>query len=157
LHSAAPRTTFGENALARHLCKVRGSWRPTLLLRFFTTGPRSGEPAKSRPSGRTRPTENLGAEALPTAEGFTSVIGDGRPCSTGTPKIAARGKAALFPDEGDPAILEVGVPASMMDILYADPIAAGLARSGEIRFDAECGLPELQAEWRNLTKRVIEL
>jgi hypothetical protein len=44
-----------------------------------------------------------------------------------------------------------------MGILYADPIAAGLARSGEIRFEPESGLNELRAEWPNLTKRVIPL
>jgi len=54
-------------------------------------------------------------------------------------------------------ILEVHVPAWIMALLYADPIAAGLARSGEIRFEAESGLNELRAEWHNLTKRVIPL
>jgi hypothetical protein len=44
-----------------------------------------------------------------------------------------------------------------MAILYADPIAAGLARGGEIRFEPESGLNELRAEWPNLTKRVIPL
>jgi hypothetical protein len=44
-----------------------------------------------------------------------------------------------------------------MVLLYADPIAAGLARSGEIRFERECGLDELRSEWHNLTKRVIAL
>jgi len=63
----------------------------------------------------------------------------------------------LFPNEGGPAILEVSVPSWIMAILNADPIAAGLARSGEIRFEPECGLRELQAEWPNLTKRVIPL
>ena len=85
------------------------------------------------------------------------MIGDGRPCSTGTPEVAARNKDVLFPDEGGPAILEVGVPAWIMAILGADPFAAGLARSGEIRFDPECGLSELRAEWHDLTKRVIPL
>ena len=33
-----------------------------------------------------------------------------------------------------------------MAILYADSIAAGLPRSGEIRFEPESGLSELQAE-----------
>lgn len=98
-----------------------------------------------------------GTGSLPPAEGFSTVIGDGRPCSTGTPEMAARGKAAHFPDEGGPAILEVNVPAWIMAILYADPIAAGLARSGEIRFEPESGLNELRAEWRNLLKRVIPL
>lgn len=77
---------------------------------------------------------------LPPAEGFSTVIGDGPPCSTGTPEMAARNKHALFPNEGGPAILEVSVPAGIMAILYADPIAAGFARSGEIRFEPESGL-----------------
>jgi hypothetical protein len=85
------------------------------------------------------------------------VIGDGRPCSTGTPEMAARNKHALFPDEGGPAILEVSVPAWIMAILDADPIAAGLARSGEFRFEPESGLRELRAEWHQLSKRVIPL
>ncbi|MBV9125915.1 MAG: hypothetical protein JO112_21400 [Planctomycetes bacterium] len=92
-----------------------------------------------------------------SAEGFSTVIRDGPPCSTGTPEMAARNKAALFPDEGGPAILEIAVPAWIMAILYADPIAAGLARSGEIRFELESGLAELRAEWPNLTKQVIPL
>jgi hypothetical protein len=94
---------------------------------------------------------------LPSAEGFSTVIGDGRPCGTGTPELAARNKAALFPGEGGPVILEVSVPAWIMAILYADAIAAGLARSGEIRFELESGLNELRAEWHNLPKRVIPL
>jgi len=98
-----------------------------------------------------------GSGHLPPAEGFSTVIGDGRPCGTGTPQMAAREKDLLFPDEGGPAILEVGVPAWIIAIVYTDPIAAGLARSGEIRFDPESGLNELRAEWQNLTKRVIPL
>ena len=98
-----------------------------------------------------------GTESLPAAEGFSTVIGDGRRCSTGTPEVAARNKHALFPNEGGPAILEVSVPAWIMAILYADPIAAGLASSGEIRFDPESGLSELRAEWHNLTNRIIPL
>ena len=98
-----------------------------------------------------------GSQQLLPAEGFSAVIADGRPCATGTPEMAACQKAALFPDEGGPAILEVRVPAWIMAILYSDPVAAGLARSGEIRFDPESGLNELRAEWHELTKRVIEL
>jgi hypothetical protein len=98
-----------------------------------------------------------GTGRSPPAEGFSTVIGDGPPCGTGTPETAARNKAALFPDEGGPAILEVSVPAWIMELLYADPIAAGLARSGEIRFEPESGLNELRVEWRNLPKRVIPL
>ena len=71
--------------------------------------------------------------------------------------MAARNKAALFPDEGGPAILEVSVQSWIIAILYADPIAAGLARSGEIRFESESGLRELQSEWHKLAKRVVPL
>jgi hypothetical protein len=98
-----------------------------------------------------------GSGNLPAAEGFSTVIGDGRPCSTGTPEQAARNKDALFPNEGGPAILEVSVPDWIMAILYADALATGLARSGEIRFEPQSGLNELRAEWQNLTKRVIPL
>jgi hypothetical protein len=98
-----------------------------------------------------------GAGLLPSAQGFSTIIGDGRPCSTGTPEMAARNKAALLPDEGGPAIFEVSVPSWIMAILYADSIAAGLARSGEIRFEPESRLDELRAEWPNLPKRVIPL
>ncbi len=66
-------------------------------------------------------------------------------------------KHALFPDEGGPAILEVSVPDWIMQRLYADPIAAWLAKGGEILFEPESGLNELLAEWHNLPKRVIPL
>ena len=48
-------------------------------------------------------------------------------------------------------------PAWIMMIVYSGPIAAGLARGGEMRFDTESGLNELRAEWQKLTKRVIQL
>jgi hypothetical protein len=86
-----------------------------------------------------------GTGLLPPTKAFSTVIPDGRACSTGTPETAARSKHALFPDEGGPAILEVSVPAWIMAILYADPISAGLARSGEIRFESQSGLFELRA------------
>lgn len=98
-----------------------------------------------------------GTGQLPPAEGFSAVIGDGRPCKTGTPENVARRKDALFPGEGGAAILEVLVPAWIMAILYADPISSGLAKGGEIRFEPESGLNELRAEWHNLTKRIILL
>lgn len=98
-----------------------------------------------------------GTGSLPPAEGFSTVIGDGRSCATGTPELAARNKHSLFPNEGGPAILEVSVPEWIMAMLYADPISAGLARGGEIRFEPGCGLTELRAEWNNLLKKVIPL
>ena len=98
-----------------------------------------------------------GTGQLPPTEGFSAVIGGGRSSGTGTPYQVARNKDALFPNEGGPAIVQVLVPAWILAILYADPIAAGPARSGEIRFEPECGLTELRHEWPNLTKRVIKL
>jgi hypothetical protein len=119
----------------------------TTLLRARSIEANSPDPSFREP----------GSGHLPPAKGFSTAIGDGRLCGTGTPQMATREKDLLFPDEGGPAILEVSVPARIMAILYSDPIAAGLARSGEIRFDPESGLNELRAEWHNLTKRVIPL
>ncbi len=127
---------------------------PPTILHHGTTLRRARDIEANGPDPNFR---EPGSGHLPAAEGFSTVIGDGRPCSTGTPETAARNKHALFPAEGGPAILEVSVPASIMALLYADPIAAGLARSGEIRFEPESGLNELRAEWHNLTKRVIPL
>ena len=127
---------------------------PPTILHHGTTLWRAREIEAKGPDPNFR---EPGSGLAPPAEGFSTVIGDGRPCSTGTPDTAARNKDALFPSEGGPAILEVSVPEWIMAILYADPIAAGLARSGEIRFEPESGLNELRAEWPKLTKRVIPL
>jgi len=127
---------------------------PATILHHGTTLKRAREIEANGPDPDYR---EPGSGHIPAAEGFSSVIGDGRPCSTGTPETVARNKATLFPNEEGPAILEVHVPAWIMAILYADPIGSGLARSGEIRFDAESGLNELRAAWHDLTKRVIQL
>jgi hypothetical protein len=55
------------------------------------------------------------------------------------------------------ALALVEVPAWIMAILYADPLAAGATKGGEIRFEAESGLNGLRQEWPNLTKRIIRL
>ena len=127
---------------------------PPIILHHGTTLRRALAIEKNGPDPHFR---EPGSGSLPPAEGFSTVIGDGRPCRTGTPESAARNKHALFPNEDGPAILEVNVPAWIMAIFYADPISAGLARSGEIRFEPESGLSELRAEWDNLVKRVISL
>jgi hypothetical protein len=127
---------------------------PPTILHHGTTLKRAREIEANGPDPDYR---EPGGGHLPPAEAFSTVIGDGRPCATGTPEMAARNKHALFPGEGGPAILEVSVPAWIMNIFYADPLSAALARSGEIRFEPESGLTELRAEWRNLTKRVIPL
>jgi hypothetical protein len=62
----------------------------------------------------------LGSSHLPPAEGFSTVIGDGRPCGTGTPEMAAREMDLLFPDEGGPPILEVSVPAWIIETAGGD-------------------------------------
>src|SRR5262249_52537777 len=127
---------------------------PPTIVHHGTTLWRAREIEKNGPDPAYR---EPGAPGLPPAEGFSTVFADGRACSTGTAETAARNKHALFPHEGGPAILEVMVPAWIMAIVYADPIAAGLARSGEVRFEPESGLNELRAEWPNLSRRVIPL
>jgi hypothetical protein len=68
-------------------------------------------------------------------------------CPTGNPKVAAWGKAKLFPNEGGPAILEIEVP----DGIYQLAIHA---EGGEVRFQLGNGLEELLQHWANLTKRI---
>jgi hypothetical protein len=127
---------------------------PTTILHHGTTLLRARSIEANGPDPSYR---EPGSDSIPPAEGFSAVIGDGRPCGTGTPELIARRKDALFPDEGGPAILEVVVPTWIMSILHSDPIASWLARGGEIRFEPDSGLSELRAEWHNLTKRVIPL
>jgi|SRR6516162_2070845 hypothetical protein len=142
--------------IAPHLTKGEplGVRSPPTILHHGTTLQRARAIEANGPGPEYR---EPGTGSLPPAQGFSTVIGDGRPCASGTPELAARNKHALFPSEEGPAILEVSVPAWIMAILYADPIAAGLARSGEIRFEPESGLSELRAEWHTLPKRVIPL
>ncbi|MGL4421511.1 MAG: hypothetical protein ACRCZF_12650 [Gemmataceae bacterium] len=92
---------------------------------------------------------------MPPAEGFSTVVADRPACATGTPEQAARNKNLLFPGEGGPVILEIEVPDSLIQLLLEDLFAAGLAKSGEFRFDPESGLNELRAAWPTLQKRVI--
>lgn len=67
----------------------------------------------------------------------------------GEPAIIARGKAALFPREGGPALLEIEMPQYLIDI--------SLDLTCEIRFLRGCGLEELLSEWDNLSKRIHRL
>jgi hypothetical protein len=137
--------SFSDVGIISHLAGKAGQPRLILLaadpsltiLHHGTTVQRASAIEADGPDPNYR---EPGTGSLPAAEGFSTVIGDGRPCSTGTPELAAQNKYALFPNEGGPAILEVSVPEWIMAILYADPIATGLARGGEIRFEPECGL-----------------
>jgi hypothetical protein len=90
---------------------------------------------------------------LERAEGFSTGLPNG-PFPVGAPKDYARRKAALFPAEGGPVILEVEVPDHIV-ALAADvflPLAQGV-----VQFDEGAGLEELRAAWPALPKRILEL
>ena len=91
------------------------------------------------------------------AGGFSTYPAD-HPRRPGDPDAAryARGKAALFPDDGGPCILQVEVPGWVADLVRLDPLGRiGYQDSGEIRFEPGMGLEELLREWPRLSKRVI--
>ena len=80
------------------------------------------------------------------AHGFsTSPVGG--PTSVGTPEQYAAGKAKHFPNEGGPVIVEIEVPADIIDLA----IDAG----GEIRFEPGFGLEELRQAWPRISKRMV--
>jgi hypothetical protein len=89
----------------------------------------------------------------PSEEGFSTCLESG-PFPFGTPSDYARGKAARFPNEGGPAIVEVDVP---------DEIVARAAdaffplRQGLVQFDLGSGIDELIAAWPSLAKRITAL
>jgi hypothetical protein len=80
------------------------------------------------------------------AGGFSTAPPQG-PYQFGDPRNVATGKAALFPDEGGPAILEVIVPEAI--------IALAMNEVSEIRFAPAFGLDELCAAWPTLAKRIL--
>jgi hypothetical protein len=85
------------------------------------------------------------------AEGFSTCLESG-PFPLGTPEDYARGKAALFPNEGGPAILAVDVP----DDIIALAVDAFFPLSqGVVEFDEGAGLEELQDAWPALPKRIL--
>ena len=93
----------------------------------------------------------------PRAEHFSTAYADPRLRQMGHPEDYARLKAANFPTEGGPVILEIEVPAWVVDVILADDIGSGLALSGEVRFEPGVGLEELLLVWPNIPKRVISL
>jgi hypothetical protein len=58
---------------------------------------------------------------------------------------------------GPDPILELEVPSWIVALVLADPIGAGLAKGGEVRFDPGLGLDELLREWPNLPKRILPI
>ena len=80
-----------------------------------------------------------------------------RPFGVGTPEQYARLKAANFPNEGGPVVLEFGVPADILAILEADPDARDSMDSGDTLFDPRIGMTELLVAWPHLVKRIIRV
>ena len=79
-----------------------------------------------------------------------------RPRFLGHPEDYARLKASNFPNEGGPVILEIDVREWIV-MVVADEVGAGAALSGEVAFHPDAGLPELQAAWPTIPKRIIPL
>lgn len=80
------------------------------------------------------------------AEGFSTAPPHG-PYLYGDPQQVASGKAALFPDEGGPAILEIEIPEEI--------VALAINEITEVRFQPGYGLEELLAAWPVLPKRIL--
>jgi hypothetical protein len=73
----------------------------------------------------------------------------------GTPEGYARLKAANFPNEGGPVIIEMAVPPELIDVLEADDWSAAFMASGDACFTPEVGLMELLAAWPIIAKRIV--
>ena len=110
-----------------------------VLLRHGTTRRRAEAILQSGPDPNFKqPGDNQ------KAEGFSTARLQG-PFPFGTPEVLAAGKARLFPDEGGPAIIDIGVP---------EYIVRKADLRGEVRFDHGAGLEELLAIWSSLSKRI---
>jgi hypothetical protein len=72
----------------------------------------------------------------------------------GAPADYARGKAAVFPDEGGPVILVVDVPEDIIARAINEwfPLNQGL-----VQFDTGAGLEELMAAWPRLPKHTVDV
>lgn len=95
-----------------------------------------------------------GGDWASRAGGFSAVVDGEEDEAIGTPEQYARRKAALFPAEGLPVILEIGVPEWVMGVIRGDPFMAEIAVGGEVRFEPGYGLEELMQVWPTLTKRI---
>lgn len=93
----------------------------------------------------------------PRAEYFSTAYADPQLRQMGHPEEYARLKAANFPTEGGPVILEIEVPAWVVGVILADDIGGGLALSGEVRFEPGVGLEELLRVWPSIPKRITPL
>ncbi len=113
----------------------------TRLLRHGTTLQRARSIVRNGPDPNFRE-----PGGLDVADGFSTADVYG-PYPVGSPEDYALGKAALFPGEGGPAIVEVEVP--------TDIIALALVTGGEVRFQAGFGLAEVLQRWQSLVRRVV--
>lgn len=96
-----------------------------------------------------------GGDRYSRAGGFSAVVAEEADIGLGAAERYARAKAANFPSEGGPVILEVEVPEWIVDILRNDPYAGMVVASGEVRFEPDLGLVELRQAWPTLAKRIV--
>jgi hypothetical protein len=84
------------------------------------------------------------------AEAFSTCL-EGGPFPLGAPEEYACHKAALFPQEGGPAILVVDVPDHIIALALDEyfPLSQGV-----VQFDEGAGLEELRAAWPTLGKEI---
>jgi len=80
-------------------------------------------------------------------EKFSAAPRDG-PFLQGDPLVIAKGKAALFPNEGGPVIVEFAVPEEIVRL--ADFVV-------EVRFLPGFGMEELLQLWPELPKQLIDV
>jgi hypothetical protein len=98
-----------------------------------------------------------GGDRYSRAGGFSAVISDANDIGLGSAAAYAQMKSVNFPNEGGPVILEIEVPVWIVDVLRNDPFAAMVVSSGEVRFEPDLGLKELQQAWPTVSKRIVRL
>jgi hypothetical protein len=104
---------------------------PVIRLHHGTTAQRAAAILNTGPdAGYVEP----GGSRYDTAGGFSTTEADQPDIGLQTPREYARMKARNFPAEGGPVILEVEVPAGVVDIVRNHPELGLAAASGEIRF-----------------------
>jgi len=90
---------------------------------------------------------------LGTADGFScNILGGPQPLDTVV--RYAQGKSQTFSNEGGPAILEIDVPAEIVDLADSPWLPVN---HGVVQFDEQYGLEELLKVWDTIPKRIIEL
>ncbi len=86
------------------------------------------------------------------AEQFCAYLATG-PYVLYSPQEYACQKAALFPNEGGAAIIEIEVPIEIIEMAL-DPIWLPLEH-GLLQFDPGAGLDELRAGWDSFFKKIV--